>query len=173
MRTHELAAPAVFTNSRGGCHGIKPRCICCDRWKKLYKPLGNHISCHLTLSKQPLEVHFVRYSTNTPDRGFSLTDSIFDLGGRVGAGKPEELVEEAQTLSEKARGSFKRQETYRTQFTELTADAVGQSIIQPAATKRDAPGIFSRVEEAAEESRFGAAIPEPLETDPERRGFLN
>lgn len=87
-------------------------------------------------------------------RGNTLTDRLFDLDSPASEADDEELAEEAFGLSKKARGDFKGQEQYRRQFSELTADVVGQAIIQPRATKRDAPELFGRLEEAAEEEGF-------------------
>lgn len=106
------------------------------------------------------------------DRGYNLTDELFGLDTPVSEGDTKELTEQAKNVSQKARGDFEGQESYRREFTELTADVVGQAIIQPRATKRDAPQLFERLEEAAEEEGFGEAIPEPLGNDPEPQGFL-
>lgn len=107
------------------------------------------------------------------DNGFyELSDELFGLDSPTSEGKTEQLVDEAKEVSRKARGDFKRQEEYRSEFTELTADIVGQAIIQPRATKRDAPTLFNRLEEKAEEGGFAEMFPEPLENDPEPQGFL-
>jgi len=105
-------------------------------------------------------------------RGYDLTNELFDLDTPTSEGQTEELTEQAKTVSKKARGDFKGQQQYRRQFKELTADALGQAIIQPRATKRDAPNLFERIEDAAEEAGFGEAIPDPLGTEPEPQGFL-
>jgi hypothetical protein len=106
-------------------------------------------------------------------RGYTLSDELFDLDSPTSEGQTSDLVDEAREVSQKARGDFKGQRQYRNEFTELTADVVGQAIIQPRATKRDAPRLFERVQEAAEEAGFDAAIPEPLEADPEPDGILD
>lgn len=106
-------------------------------------------------------------------RGYNLTDELFGLDSPTSEGETETLVDQAKEVSQKARGDFEGQEQYRNQFTELTADAIGQAIIQPRATKRDAPDLFERIEEKAEEAGFAEAIPEPLGSDPEPLGFLD
>jgi hypothetical protein len=105
-------------------------------------------------------------------RGYGLSDELFDLDTPVSEGETEALVDEAKELSEKARGGFGSQGQYRRQFTELTADVVGQAIIQPRATKRDAPKLFERVQELGSEVGIDDATPEPLGREPEREGFL-
>lgn len=105
-------------------------------------------------------------------RGFSLTDKLFDLDTPTSKGDTEALTDEAFEVSEKARGDFKGQERYRREYKELTADLVGQAIVQPRATKRDAPQLFDRLQKAADEEGFGEAFPDPLGADPERQGFL-
>jgi len=105
-------------------------------------------------------------------RGFGLTDKLFGLDSPTSEGDTRELTDEAFEVSEKARGDFKGQESYRREYKELTADIVGQAIIQPRATKRDAPQLFERLEQAAQEGGFAEAIPDPLGTDPEPQGFL-
>jgi hypothetical protein len=107
------------------------------------------------------------------DRGYNLTDELFGLDTPTSEGETEQLTDEAIGLSEKARGDFEGQEQYRRQYTELTADVVGQAIIQPRATKRDAPNVFERLEDAAEQEGFGEIFPEPLGRDPEGAGILD
>jgi len=107
------------------------------------------------------------------DRGYNLTNELFDLDSPTSQGETEQLTDEAIGLSEKARGDFKGQQQYRRQYKELTADFVGQAIIQPRATKRDAPQLFERLQDAADQDGFAEAIPDPLGTDPERQGILN
>lgn len=89
------------------------------------------------------------------ERGFHLTNELFDLDTPTNQGETEDLTEEAIGLSKKARGNFFEGGQYRREYTELTADAIGQAIIQPRATKRDAPKLFERVKESAEERGFG------------------
>jgi len=98
--------------------------------------------------------HAVDFGTGE-DRGFNLTEKLFDLDSSVSDGQTKELTEEAKGISKRARGDFKGQEQYRNQFKELTADVVGQSIVEPRATKRDAPELFDRVETVAEEEGLG------------------
>jgi len=106
-------------------------------------------------------------------RGYNLTTELFDLDTPTDEAQTEGLADEAIAVSEKARGDFKGQQQYRRQFKELTADIVGQAIIQPRATKRDAPNLFERVQEAAEDAGFGGAIPKPLANDPKRPRILD
>lgn len=87
-------------------------------------------------------------------RTADLTNELFGLDTSVSEGDTEQLTDEALGLSKKARGDFKGQEQYRRQYSELTADVVGQAIIQPRATKRDAPEVFGRLQSAAEEAGF-------------------
>lgn len=107
------------------------------------------------------------------ERGYSLSDELFGLDTPTSEGETEALVDQAKEVSEKARGDFEGQESYRREFTELTADVVGQAILQPRATKRDAPQLFDRIEDAAEREGFSEAIPEPLGNDPEPIGILD
>lgn len=88
------------------------------------------------------------------ERGNTLTGELFDLDTPASEADTEALADEAFGLSKKARGDFKGQEQYRRQFNELTADLVGQAIVQPRATKRDAPELFGRLKDAAEKEGF-------------------
>lgn len=106
-------------------------------------------------------------------RGYNLTDELFGLDSPADEGQTKELTEEAKEISQKARGDFRGQHQYRRQYKELTADVVGQAIIQPRATKRDAPNLFDRIQDAAEKGGFDEAIPEPLSEEPERQGLID
>lgn len=116
--------------------------------------------------------HAFDYGTGE-ERGYGLTNELFDLDTPTSEGDTETLTEQAFNVSEKARGDFKGQQSYRRQYKELTADLVGQAIIQPRATKRDAPDLFERLEQTAEKEGFGDAFPDPLGADPEKEGFLD
>jgi len=108
------------------------------------------------------------------DRGFSIGGELLGLeDDSVSEEEERELFEEAKELSKRARGGFGSKGQYRRRFEELTADALGQSFIEPRAAKREAPNLFDRATEIAEEKGFDDAIESPLGTDPERRGFLD
>lgn len=86
--------------------------------------------------------------------------------------EPDELRDQARQVSKMARGPFDGQRGYRNKTEELAADMLGQAMINPRATKREAPELFDRLTDLAGREGFAEAIPEPLESDPEPRGFL-
>lgn len=93
---------------------------------------------------------------------------------RAVAKKSNQLKREAERVSQQSRGGVQsRGKKYRTSDIELTADVLGQGILQPRATRREAPLLFGRLEEAAERGGFESVFPEPLGRDPERRGILS
>lgn len=107
-------------------------------------------------------------------RGFNLGGQLLGLEDEsVDEETERELFEEAKNLSKKARGGFGSKRQYRTRFEELTADVVGQAIVQPRATKRDAPKLFERMQEVDEDGTLSEAIPDPLGDKSERQGFLD
>lgn len=87
--------------------------------------------------------------------------------------KRNQLEKEAIKISERGRGDFKGQQSYRRKHAELTADLFAQATIEPRATKREAPELFDRFTNIAEEEGFADVIPDPLESDPNREGFLD
>lgn len=89
------------------------------------------------------------------------------------AEKRNQLEKEAIEISKRGRGDFKGQQSYRRKHEELTADLFAHAVIEPRATKREAPELFDRFESIAEEEGFAEAIPNPLEADPEKEGFLD
>lgn len=108
------------------------------------------------------------------DRGFSIGGELLGLEDEsVSEEEERELFEEAKELSKRARGGFGSNRQYRTRFEELTADALGQSIIEPRAAQREAPKLFDRATEIADREGIGDAISSPLEAEPERKGFLD
>lgn len=120
-----------------------------------------------------------------PGRGrYGLSDKLFgdlELGlsddptpeeRREVAKRKGQLKREAEEISKKARGGYTARSKYRNEDAELTADFVGQAILQPRATRRDAPNLFQRLEEVAAEEGFSDIFPHPLERDPERQGIL-
>jgi hypothetical protein len=112
---------------------------------------------------------------NNPNEA-NLQDELFDedpertVVGRDFDEDTDPLIRDAYRLSERARSGGSG--SYRRSTVELTADAVSQAILNPRATKREAPNLFERVEDAADEYGFAEAIPDPLESDPEPMGFL-
>lgn len=130
----------------------------------------------------------VQGTANKPERTLAHeVGHAFDYGtegGRYGLSKrlfqePDdpsernELEKEAIKISERGRGDFKGQQSYRRKHAELTADLFAQATIEPRATKREAPKLFERFEKIAEEEGFADVIPDPLEADPEPEGFLD
>lgn len=102
--------------------------------------------------------YMVGDSPNNP----SLQDELFE---------GDDIEDEARKVSERARGGGSY--SYRASQTELTADALSQAILNPRATQREAPNLFERIEETADEYGFAEAIPDPLGDEPEPRGFLD
>lgn len=84
----------------------------------------------------------------------------------------ETLKEQAKSVSKKARGTF-YQPGYRKSSKELGADFIGQAIINPQATKRDAPELFDRFEDLAEREGFDDVFSDPLSKDSERQNILD
>jgi len=105
-----------------------------------------------------------------------LQDEVFDeRPGRTMIGREfdddtDPLTQQAYQLSERVRSGGKG--SYRRKTEELLADSLAASILEPRAAKREAPDLFNRIQDVAEEQGFGAAIPDPLGRDPERQGFL-
>ena len=121
--------------------------------------------------------HAFDYAAGDGDREWGLQEELFDedprraIVGREFDDDTDPLIQQAYQLSERARKGGKG--SYRRKPEELTADAVSQAILNPRATKREAPELFDRIEEKADEYGFAEAIPDPLATDPEPVGFLN
>jgi hypothetical protein len=130
----------------------------------------------------------VQGTANRPERTLAHeVGHAFDYsveGGRYGlserlfrepddASERNKLEEQAIKISERGRGDFKGQQSYRRKHAELTADLFAQATIEPRATKREAPELFDRFESIAEEEGFDDVIPDPLEADPEPEGFLD
>jgi hypothetical protein len=105
--------------------------------------------------------HAFDYLVGDDPNNPGLQDVLFEGDGRN---------DEARKVSERARGGGSY--SYRASETELAADVLSQAILNPRATKREAPNLFERVEDAADEYGFAEAIPDPLESDPEPMGFL-
>lgn len=110
------------------------------------------------------------YVTESGDR-YGLSQKLFQEPDDPS--KRNQLEEEAIKISKRGRGDFKGQQSYRRKHAELTADLFAQATIEPRATKREAPELFDRFTDIAEEEGFADVIPDPLESDPEREGFLD
>lgn len=109
------------------------------------------------------------YLANNVDELYGVSQRLFNYEETDRA----QLEEEAIGISKRARGDFENQQSYRRKHTELTADLFAQAAIEPRATKREAPNLFNRFEEIAEEEGFADVIPNPLEADPDQEGFLD
>lgn len=129
--------------------------------------------------------NIIRVQKNTEDKGRVLAHEIGHAISR-GAGdqithsrirkisnklfvpkkmeKEGKLRNEAKELSERMRGKIKgsaKHRKYRRKDEELVADFFSSAIIEPRATKREAPNLFERVNEELKES--GTSISEITE----------
>lgn len=101
---------------------------------------------------------------------FGDPDTYRGMIGREFDEDTDPLTQQAYQLSERVRKGGKG--SYRRKTEELLADSIAASILEPRATQREAPDLFNRIQEVADEQGFGDAIPEPLGADPEPQGFL-
>jgi len=121
--------------------------------------------------------HAFDYAAGDDPNKPGLKDELFDknpertMVGREFDDDTDPYIQQAYQLSERSRGGGKG--TYRRETQELTADAISQAILNPRATKREAPELFNRIEQAAEKYGFEGAIPDPLADKSQRQGFLD
>lgn len=109
------------------------------------------------------------YLANNANELYGVSQRLFDYDQEDRA----ELEEEAIKISKRGRGDFENQQSYRREHTELTADLFAQAVIEPRATRREAPKLFDRFTDIAEEEGFGDVFQHPLSADPEKEGFLD
>lgn len=89
--------------------------------------------------------HAFDWSYGSPG-GHTLSNELFQ---EASDDERDALIDEARSISTYARGDFEGQERYRNEYAELTADVVGQAILDPRATRREAPKLYDRLEDLA------------------------